>query len=361
MLNILALLPLFIAGVAAQGGQTCNVTSPCSSDAPCCSEFGFCGDGNFCLGGCNPLASKSLTSCMPNPICQSANHTFADNSRILSNATYFGGNASAYDWVVDKGNIMNTNTSGGELVLLLTEDNGGTRLSSTRYMHYGTVTARMKTGRWVGVVTAFITMSSIKDEIDWEFPGNKISEGQTNYFWQGNIPATSNGATTSNLQDTSSNYHEYTIDWQPDTLSFLVDGNNVRTIQRADTIDKSTGASMYPDTPSRIQLSLWPAGINSSAPGTVQWAGGMIDWTDPDYVKAGHFSAFVSSVSVKCADPQQPSANMTSYVYGANSTANTPSIAFSDETTINGATTISRRDMFGVALMLVLSLAVGTL
>lgn len=45
----------------------------------------------------------------------------------------------------------------------------------------------VKTGRWGGVVTAFITMSDIKDEIDWEFPGAQTSEGQTNYFWQGII------------------------------------------------------------------------------------------------------------------------------------------------------------------------------
>jgi hypothetical protein len=31
---------------------------------------------------------------------------------------------------------MNTNQSGGELALLLTEENGGTRLSSTRYDHF---------------------------------------------------------------------------------------------------------------------------------------------------------------------------------------------------------------------------------
>ena len=45
----------------------------------------------------------------------------------------------------------------------------------------------VKTGRWAGVVTASITMSSIKDEIDWEFPGNQTTQGQTNYFWQGVI------------------------------------------------------------------------------------------------------------------------------------------------------------------------------
>lgn len=43
----------------------------------------------------------------------------------------------------------------------------------------------MKTGKWSGVVTAFITMSPIKDEIDWEWPGAQTTEAQSNYFWQG--------------------------------------------------------------------------------------------------------------------------------------------------------------------------------
>ena len=47
--------------------------------------------------------------------------------------------------------------------------------------------ATVKTSRWNGVITAFITMSDIKDEIDWEFAGNATHEGQSNYFWQGFI------------------------------------------------------------------------------------------------------------------------------------------------------------------------------
>ncbi|KAJ2960066.1 hypothetical protein NUW54_g14447 [Trametes sanguinea] len=138
-------------------------------------------------------------------------HTFADFSRILSNATYFDGNATKYDWVVNQGNIINTNSSGGELAMILTQDNGGTRLSSTRYVHYGTITARIKTGRWGGVVTAFITMSDIKDEIDWEFPGNQTTQGQSNYFWQGFVPQKTVGMVHGNLSDTFSNYHDYTV------------------------------------------------------------------------------------------------------------------------------------------------------
>jgi beta-glucanase (GH16 family) len=36
-------------------------------------------------------------------------------------------------------------------------------------MQYGQVTARLKTSKWAGVVTAFITMSDVKDEVDWEW------------------------------------------------------------------------------------------------------------------------------------------------------------------------------------------------
>lgn len=93
---------------------------------------------------------------------------------------------------------------------------------------------------------------------------------------------------------------------------------------------------MVHDT-NRIFCSIWPAGINTSAPGTVQWAGGMINWNDPDYKAAGHFYALVSSVSVTCSDSSTEPVNTTSYIYGSNSSASTPSVAFSNESTVNSA------------------------
>ncbi|KAI0031341.1 glycoside hydrolase family 16 protein [Vararia minispora EC-137] len=326
-------LALSLRVANAQGGQVCNSTSPCPASAPCCSSFGFCGTNDFCMSGCNPLASNTLDSCRPVPVCQSGTHTFTDNSRIFSNATLFDGNATEYDWVVNQGNVMNTNSSGGELALLLTESNGGTRISSTRYVHYGTITATMKATKWTGVVTAFITMSGIKDEIDWEWPGNSTTSAQTNMFWQGLIPAKTIGETEDGINDTFGTYHDYTIDWQPDALTFLIDNKTVRTIQKSDTID-SNGVVHFPSTPSSIQLSVWPAGINSSAPGTIAWAGGMINWNDPDYQAAGHFYALIKSVRINCADPTTPGANVTSYVYGTNSSLDVPSIAFSNESVL---------------------------
>lgn len=331
------------AGVIAQGGQTCNSTNLCPASVPCCSPFGFCGDGTFCLGGCDPLASHSLNSCRPNPICRSANYTFtaSDLTRIHSNASLFDGNATAYDWVLNQGNISNTNSNGGELALMLTRNNGGTRISSTRYVHYGKITAIMKTGRWNGVVTAFITMSDIKDEIDWEFPGANTTTGQTNFYWQGNIPAKTQGIVENGISDTYSNYHSFSIDWQPDNLTFLLDNKVVRTVNKVDTID-ADGVAHYPTTPSSIQISLWPAGITTSSSGTIDWAGGMINWQDPDYQSAGHFYALLKSVDLQCADPAPPDPKDTSYVYGANSSALTPSVTFSNQSiSTNGAATCS--------------------
>jgi beta-glucanase (GH16 family) len=87
-------------------------------------------------------------------------------NKILSNYTLFDGNASEYDWVVESGTVLNTAQQ--ELVLTLTETNGGTKLSSTRYVHYGTIDATIKAGKWDGVIIAFIMMADDKDEIDWE-------------------------------------------------------------------------------------------------------------------------------------------------------------------------------------------------
>jgi hypothetical protein len=60
----------------------------------------------------------------------------------------------------------------------------------------------------------------------------------------------------------------------------------------------------------------------------------MINWNDPDYVSAGHFYTLIKSITVKCADPNQPGPNMTSYIYGKNVTAETPSILLSNQSTL---------------------------
>jgi hypothetical protein len=86
-----------------------------------------------------------------------------------------------------------------------------------------------------------------------------------------------------------------------------------------------------------LPTSMWPAGIEGTSQGTITWAGGMINWSDPDYVAAGHFYTLIKSVNVTCNDPVEPSSDVTSYVYTPNTTTLTPGIEFSNKTTINAA------------------------
>jgi len=266
----------------------------------------------------------------------------------LINATLYDGNSTTHDWTIDEGSALNTNNNDGELALILTQDGRapkGTRVSSTNYVLYGTITATVKTGMWNGVVTAFITMSNVRDEIDWEWPGNHVTQAQSNFFFLGQVDyAAGNGKTHDNLTDTHQNFHDYTIDWQPDTLRFLIDGQEVRSVNKADTM--VNGQYQYPTTPARIQLSLWAGGVQGNPQGVIDWAGGIIQYNEPDYVAFGNqYQAVVSKVTLQCSTSAPGltiTPNTVSYVYGANDTTGVPTVLASNHTTLlNGATTKS--------------------
>ena len=145
------------------------------------TEYGQCGIGAFCLGGCDPKFSNQLESCVAAPICESKKHTFAGLTKVADKTKYLG-DASKWDWVAD-GDPMNTED--GNLLLTMAAKTVGTVLASTRYVWYGKITATMKTSRGAGVVSAFIMMSDMKDEIDLEWIGVDLDTTQTNYYFQG--------------------------------------------------------------------------------------------------------------------------------------------------------------------------------
>lgn len=119
------------------------------------------------------------------------------------------------------------------------------------------------------------------------------------------------------LSDTFNNYHEYTIDWTPDTITWSIDGQVGRTKDRKDTWNATTNQWEYPQTPSRVQISIWPGGLASNAKGTIDWAGGEIDWNGQDIQSNGYYYAQFESVEVKCFNaPRAPGTNKgKSYIY----------------------------------------------
>ena len=143
-------------------------------------EYGQCGVGAYCLGGCDPQSSFSLQSCVPAPVCKSGKYTFDSMDRITAKSKYLG-DASKTDWVMDGQAVP----FDGNVLLTMAPDTVGTLLASSTYMWYGNVKAKFKTSRGKGVVTAFILLSDVKDEIDYEFVGVDLKTAQTNYYHQG--------------------------------------------------------------------------------------------------------------------------------------------------------------------------------
>lgn len=81
---------------------------------------------------------------------------------------------------------------------------------------------------------------------------------------------------------------------------------------------------MYPQTPSRVQLSLWPAGLASNGQGTINWAGGLVDWNSADIKNNGYYYASFESVTISCYNgTSAPGTNKgTSYYYNGYSGTN---------------------------------------
>ena len=125
--------------------------------------------------------STTFDSCVPNPVCKSGTYKFDGLKDVQSINDYLGDN-SKINWQA-QGNPVKY-PSGG-VALTMAEGTVGTLLASTFYVWYGKICATMSTSQGQGVVTAFIMMSDVKDEIDFEFIGNDNKNGQSNWYSQG--------------------------------------------------------------------------------------------------------------------------------------------------------------------------------
>ncbi|KAH6567101.1 hypothetical protein BASA50_011271 [Batrachochytrium salamandrivorans] len=200
-------------------------------------------------------------------------------------------NVSTYDATVDYGaNTVSFPSTGGVNLQLIKSSTGGAaaagaRLSTTRYILYAKITARMHALTLPGAVTTFITMSDRKDEIDWEMVGSSNTTAQTNVFYKGIQEFAIHGTTEKiatagpNGANGTGTAHNYIIDWKHNTLSWGIDGTILRTLNKQTSISPLTppGERWFPSTPSLVQISVWDGGSSPNA-GTANWAGGPIPW-----------------------------------------------------------------------------------
>lgn len=136
------------------------------------------------------------------------------------------------------------------------------------------------------------------------------------------------------VSNTVQNTHTYTFDWQPDYLTWSIDGTILRTKYRNETYNSTTGQYHYPQSPAKIELSLWPAGLESNGQGTIDWAGGLVDWNS-QYMSNGYYYAQFTDVSVECYDPPSGYLNQGSKSYAYTTTAGTnDTVAITNDNTI---------------------------
>lgn len=309
---------------------SCGAGSLCPEDSPCCSQYGECGVGAYCLGGCDPRFSFALDSCVPEPVCESRAMTLDSLDRVMSIDKYLG-DASEADWVSSGSPLVYDDS----ILLTMPANSTGTVLASTVYMWYGNVKAKLKSSRGPGVVTAFILLSDVKDEIDFEFIGADLTTSQTNYYFQA-LPIWTNVANISDLSDTYANFHDYEIDWTPDKITWSVDGVVGRTLKKTDTWNATTNQWDFPQTPARVQLSIWPGGAPSNSEYTIEWAGGAIDWDSDDIRNYGYDFATFSSVAIECYNATSAPGTNTgkSYHYSSRDGLNTSVVDGDDDTVL---------------------------
>ena len=285
---------------------------------------------------------------MPAPVCKSQDYQMTTLDGMQANTDYLG-DASKANWVTS-----GTPKIFQDQVLLTLSETGqsgsGTLLASTSYVWYGKVSAQLKTSRGQGVVTAFILLSDVKDEIDFEFVGTNLNTAQSNYYFQGitdcECPMNSfehliliivdhNEIDVKVGNSTFENYHTYELDWTPDQITWSVDGTSYRTLKKSDTWNSTTNQFHYPQTPARVQLSLWPAGSSKNGQGTIAWSGGLVDWKSDDVKANGYYYAMFKDVNVQCYSAPS-GANISgknSYIYTSPSGDNS-SVATTDKNTI---------------------------
>jgi endo-1,3-1,4-beta-glycanase ExoK len=156
----------------------------------------------------------------------------------------------------------------GNLKMTLSDKGGKVRPLGCAEIHtvdpsgYGVYEARMKTAAGSGLNTAFFTYigpptgSPQHDEIDFEFLGKDPHTVQLNYLTDGK------GGHEKIIDlgfDASAGFHDYTIDWKPGKIRWLVDGKKVYETSPGDDL---------PVNPGRIYLSLW-----SGSDKTNDWLG----------------------------------------------------------------------------------------
>jgi beta-glucanase (GH16 family) len=235
---------------------------------------------------CNPLVK---TDCPANQALGVKNYTIDFTQNTMSEKVW---NVTARP--------INYGDDGAEFTI--SQKGQSPTVQSNFFLFFGQVEIIMKPAAGQGIVSSMVLQSMDLDEIDWEFIGGNNSYVETNFFSKGNQTDYGN-AIWYPIDDPQNTWHNYTLDWSPEKLDWIVDGTVIRTLK----YDDANHGLKFPQTPCDVRLGIWAGGDSSQPQGTIDWAGGETNYDDAPFTMA------VQSVRVSDAH------SATSYVYGDTS------------------------------------------
>ncbi|EJP68444.1 ice nucleation protein [Beauveria bassiana ARSEF 2860] len=239
---------------------------------------------------CNPLK----TTCKPDP-------AFGKNG---ANCDFTAGACDGFHTMAGK---AVTYDSRGAIVAMDAPGQAPT-LRSDNYLFFGRVDVEMQAAPGKGIVTSLVLLSDDLDEIDFETVGFDNKQIQSNYFSKGDDSVFDRGGNHA-VDNPLGAIHKYTFEWTPEKIDWIINGAVVRTLTRA-----AVGEA-FPQSPMQVKLGAWVAGYEGGRPGTIEWSGGIADFSN------GPATAIYKSVKVVdyAGGSSATDKDVKEYVYGDHS------------------------------------------
>ncbi|KAM0553399.1 hypothetical protein ACHAPJ_007413 [Fusarium lateritium] len=249
------------------------------------------------------VSAQTSTKCNPLTATCPADPAFGKDT---VHCDFTKGACSAFD--EDAGTTLEHNGKGA--VFTISGPNQAPTIATGKFLFFGRIDIEVQASTGVGICTSAVLQSDNLDEIDWEWLGGDNAQVQSNYFSKGDVSTYDRGAFHP-VANPTGQFHTYSIDWTPSKIDWIIDNTVVRTLNYAD----AKGGSAFPQTPMQVKLGTWTAGSPDAAEGTIQWAGGLADYSK------GPFNAYYKSISiVDYAGGDAPTTKtVREYIYGDHS------------------------------------------
>ncbi|KAJ2864878.1 putative glycosidase CRH2, partial [Coemansia asiatica] len=229
------------------------------------------------LAACSGMNTADQGSC-PSDQCSALNEQFSSSSVLVSLSNYNLNSDTNATFVSEQSPDLAA-IKDGNLVLSLKQSSSsagtfaGATAYFTRWIHYGTVTARIKSGSTAaGVISSLQLQDDAGSSIDFDWVGLSSNRAQANFYTDNQVQLSQASAPVLSVDPTKS-FVEYRIVWLPDSLTWYANGFAVRTVRREETWAEGEQKFHYPDKPARLSFSIWQSSTSINPAMTEQWAG----------------------------------------------------------------------------------------